>query len=80
MAVSKSTQAFIPIKDIKDGVVIMKNGSMRLVVMVSSINFSLKSADEQTALLLQFQNFLNSLDFSTQFFLQSKKTRHKIHI
>jgi len=70
---SKSTQEFVPIKDIRDGVVILKNGSMRMVLMVSSINFALKSEDEQTALLLQFQNFLNSLDFSAQFFLQSRR-------
>ncbi|MAZ40677.1 hypothetical protein CL654_00970 [bacterium] len=70
---SRSTQEFVPIEDIRDGVVILKNGSMRMVLMVSSINFALKSEDEQTALLLQFQNFLNSLDFSAQFFLQSRR-------
>ena len=70
---SKSTQEFVPIEDIRDGGVILKNGSMRMVLMVSSINFALKSEDEQTALLLQFQNFLNSLDFSAQFFLQSRR-------
>lgn len=69
---SKTTQDFIPIKDIRDGVVIMKNGSMRMLLMVSSLNFALKSDEEQTAILLQFQNFLNSLDFSAQFFIQSR--------
>lgn len=70
---SKSTQEFVPIEDIRDGVVILKNGSMRMVLMVSSINFALKNEDEQTALLLQFQNFLNSLDFTAQFFIQSRR-------
>ena len=70
---SKSTQEFVPIKDIRDGVIILKNGSIRMVLMVSSINFALKSEDEQTALLLQFQNLLNTLDFSVQFFIQSQK-------
>jgi hypothetical protein len=40
--------------------------------MASSINFALKSADEQEATLFQFQNFLNSLDFTVQFFVQSR--------
>ena len=71
--ISKSTQEFIPIKDVRDGVIILKNGSLRMVVMVSSLNFALKGADEQTALLLQFQNFLNSLDFSIQISVQSRK-------
>lgn len=69
----KTTQQFTPIKDIRDGVIVLKNGSTRKVLMVSSINFALKSQEEQTAILLQFQNFLNSLDFSVQMFVQSKK-------
>lgn len=70
---SKTTQDFVPIKEIRDGVVILKDGSMRSLVLASSLNFALKSADEQSAIILQFQNFLNSLDFSVQIFLQSKK-------
>ena len=70
---SKATQEFVPIKEIRDGIVILKDGSMRLVVMASSLNIALKSEDEQTALLLQFQSFLNSLDFSIQIFIQSRR-------
>lgn len=70
---SRATQDFVPIKEIRDGVVVLKNGGLRLVLMVSSLNFALKSADEQTAILLQFQNFLNSLDFHVQLFIQSRK-------
>jgi type IV secretory pathway VirB4 component len=70
---SQSTQNFIPIKDIRDGVVILKNESLRMILMVSSVNFALKSEDEQTALLLQFQNFLNALDFSVQILIQSRR-------
>jgi len=51
----------------------MKDGSMRMVLMVSSSNFALKSADEQTAILLQFQTLLNTLDFTTQIFIQSRR-------
>src|SRR3989344_6882556 len=46
---------------------------MRMVLMASSVNLALKSEDEQRATLLQFQNFLNSLDFSVQFCVQSRK-------
>ena len=69
----QTTQDFIPIQEIRDGVAIMKNGGMRSIVLVSSVNFALKSADEQSSTLMQFQNFLNSLDFSIQIFIQSKK-------
>lgn len=71
--ISKPTQDFVPIKAIRDGALIMKDGSYNLVLMVSSINFALKSEGEQDAIIFQFQNFLNSLDFSTQIFIQSRK-------
>ena len=70
---SKATQEFVPIKEIRDGVVVLKDGSMRMILMVSSINFALKSEDEQAAILIQFQDFLNSLEFSTQIFIQSRR-------
>lgn len=73
MPVSKATQDFVPIKEIRDGVVILKDGSMRAIVMASSINFALKSPDEQQGVILQFQNFLNGLDFSTQISIQSRE-------
>ena len=69
----KSTQEFVPIKEIRDGVVTLKNNSLVVVLLVSSINFALKSPDEQQAILLQFQNFLNSLDFTIQIFIQSRR-------
>ena len=73
MIVSKATQDFVPIKEIRDGIVILKDGSMRAVVMASSINFALKSADEQQGVIMQFQNFLNGLDFSIQISIQSRE-------
>ncbi|MFA6458865.1 MAG: hypothetical protein WCV79_00485 [Candidatus Paceibacterota bacterium] len=69
----KATQDFVPISEIRDGVIILKNGGMRSVILASSLNFALKSADEQNSILFQFQNFLNSLDFSVQIVIQSKK-------
>lgn len=46
---------------------------MRSLIMTSTINFGLKSEEEQTAVLLQFQNFLNTLEFSTQIYIQSRR-------
>ncbi|MCX6716040.1 MAG: hypothetical protein NT077_03420 [Candidatus Taylorbacteria bacterium] len=69
----KTTQDFVPIQEIRDGIVILKNGGMRSIILAASLNFALKSSDEQSAILMQFQNFLNSLDFSIQIFIQSKK-------
>jgi type IV secretory pathway VirB4 component len=69
---SKAAQEFVPLKEVRDGVVILKDGSMRSILMVSSLNFSLKSYAEREAITLQFQDFLNSLDFSVQIFIQSR--------
>lgn len=68
-----STQDFLEIQDIKEGVLILKNQGIRGVLMVSSLNFALKSEDEQTAIIYAYQNFLNSLDFPCQIVLQSKR-------
>src|SRR3989338_759224 len=70
---NKSTQEFLPIKEIRDGVIVLNDGSLRMILMASSLNFALKSQEEQEAILFQYQNFLNSLDFSSQFFIQSRK-------
>jgi len=68
-----ATQNFVPIKDIRENVVIKRNGEMLMVVLASSVNFALKSLDEQHAILQQFQNFLNTVDFSLQIYVQSRK-------
>lgn len=70
---AKTTQEFVPIKEIRQGVIVLKDGSLRAVVIASSLNFALKSADEQQSIIYQFQNFINSLDFSIQIFIQSRK-------
>ncbi len=69
----KSTQDFVPIKEIRDGLAILKDGSMRAIILASSLNFALKSEDEQGAILTQFQDLLNSLDFSIQIFIESRR-------
>jgi type IV secretory pathway VirB4 component len=74
MAVTmKATQEFIPIREIRDGVIILNDNSLHMILMASTLNFALKSEDEQEAIILQYQNFLNSLDFPVQFFIESRK-------
>ena len=69
---AQATQDFVPLKEVRDGVVILKDGSLRALLMASSINLALKSQNEQQAIIAQFQNFLNSLEFAVQFFIQSR--------
>ncbi len=68
-----ATQDFVTIRDIRDGIVILKSGQICKVLLASSVNFALKSQDEQRAILFQFQNFLNTIDFSLQIYVQSRR-------
>ena len=68
-----STQQFLEIDQIKEGVIILKTKALRAVLMVSSLNFALKSEEEQKSTIYQYQNFLNSLDFSLEIIIQSRK-------
>ena len=68
-----STQQYLDISEIKENTIIMRDGSLRAVLVVSSINFSLKSVDEQNALIASYQNFLNSLEFAIEILMQSRK-------
>lgn len=67
------TQRFVPVKEIRNGIIILKDGGYRGVLICSAINFGLKSAEEQHAIILGFQNFLNTLDFSIQIVVNSRK-------
>ena len=58
-----STQQFLEIDQLREGVILLRNKAMRGVLMVSSLNFALKSGEEQNAIIYQFQNFLNSWIF-----------------
>ncbi|MFH1947396.1 MAG: TraC family protein [Candidatus Magasanikbacteria bacterium] len=75
-----SAQTYLPIAEIKDGVVILKDGTLRSVLMTSSINFSLKSEDEQNALISSYVSFLNSLDFPLQIVVQSRQLQIKPYL
>ena len=68
-----ATQQFLEIEQIREGIIILKDKTLRGILMVSSLNFALKAEEEQTAILYQFQNLLNSLDFSCQIVVQSKR-------
>jgi hypothetical protein len=68
-----STLGFVEIAEIRDGVLVLREGQMRAVIAVSSANFALKSTEEQNSIIGQFQNVLNSLDFPIQILVQSRK-------
>ena len=70
---AKATQEFVPIKEVRDGVVVLKDGSLRGIVLANSINLSLKSSEEQKETIFQFQSFLNTIDFSIQIAVQSRR-------
>jgi type IV secretory pathway VirB4 component len=66
-------QEYLHIAEIKDSTVVLKDGSLRAVMAVSSINFDLKSTEEQEAIIFAFQRFLNSIDFPVQIVISSRK-------
>lgn len=68
-----STQSYLDIDQIREGIVILKDGSMRVIFSVNSINFELKSEMERDAIIYAYQNFLNSIDFPVQIIIQSRK-------
>ncbi|MES3031969.1 MAG: hypothetical protein V4699_01870 [Patescibacteria group bacterium] len=70
---AKATQEFVPIKEVRDGVIVLKDGGLRAIVLANSVNLSLKSSEEQKATILQFQSFLNTLDFAIQISVQSRR-------
>jgi hypothetical protein len=74
MASSRATQSFVPVQEVRSGVVILKDGGYRGLLMCSSLNFALKSEDEQKAIVGGFQNFLNTIDFTVQIVVHSRKT------
>ncbi len=68
-----STQKYLDIAEIKEDTVILKDGTLRAVILCSSINFALKSEDEQNALIGSYMEFLNTLDHPLQIVIQSRK-------
>ena len=68
-----STQSYLDIAEIRDDMVILKDGTVRAVLLVSSINFALKSPDEQEAIIQSYMTFLNGLEYPLQICIQSRK-------
>lgn len=68
-----SSQKYLDIAEVKEDTLILKDGTLRVVLLVSSINFSLKSEDEQNAIIASYISFLNFLDFPLQIVIQSRK-------
>lgn len=68
-----SCQQYLKIADIKNNSVILKEGGIRAVIKVNSLNFDLKSEDEQNGIVYSYQEFLNTLEFPIQIIMKSKK-------
>ena len=68
-----STQRYLPFSEIRDNCIIMKDGSSRMVLQVFSLNFNLKSVEEQDSILVSYQRFLNTLNFPIQIIVRSLK-------
>lgn len=72
-APGSSTQKYIDVEEIRDGVIVLKSGALRAILLVSSLNFDLKSSEEQDAIISQYQAFINSLDFPVQIVVSSRR-------
>lgn len=70
---NSTSQQFVDVSEIKDDAIVLKNGTLRGVLNVSAINYDLKSTQEQEAIIEQYKNFLNSLDFPIQILINSRK-------
>jgi hypothetical protein len=75
-----STQRYLPFSEIRDNLMIMKDGSSRMVLKVHATNFNLKSTDEQDAILISYQRFLNSINFPIQIIIRSVKVDIEAYI
>ena len=71
--ISATTQRYLDVAEVRDDVVVMKDGTMRAIILVSSLNFSLKSEDEQNAIVASYVSFLNNLEYPLQIVVQSRE-------
>ena len=79
-AKDSSTERYLPFSEIRDNVIIMKDGSSRMVLRIHALNFNLKSTEEQDAILMSYQRFLNSLNFPIQIIVRSLKVDIEAYI
>jgi hypothetical protein len=73
VAAGASSQTFLKISEIRNDTVVLKNGGVRAILAVQSVNFNLKSEEEQNAIIYSYQGFLNTLEFPVQIVVRSKK-------
>ena len=71
--ITAETQQYLDIAEFREDTIIMRDGSLRAVLLASSINFALKSEDEQTAIISAYVGFLNNIDFPLQIVIQSRE-------
>src|SRR3990167_9128910 len=77
---ASSTQRYVDVEEIRDGIIVLKSGALRSVLLVSSLNFDLKSSEEQDAIISQYQAFLNSLDFPILIVASSRRFNVEPHL
>jgi len=77
---TSSSQSLISLQQIKKGVIILKNGSLRSVLEVSGINFDLKSEEEQSSVLMSWRNLINNLDFPLQVVTHSRRVNIETYL
>jgi type IV secretory pathway VirB4 component len=73
MASFGNSQQLVELENVRDDTLVLKDGTLRQVIMVGGINFSLKSEEEQNTLIMSYQNFLNSVNFPLQIIIHSRK-------
>ena len=71
--IGASTQAYLDIAEFREDTIIMRDGTLRAVLLVASINFAFKSEDEQNAIVSAYAGFLNNIDFPLQIVIQSRE-------
>src|SRR3990167_4137638 len=76
----QSTQRYLDVSEVRDDVIVLNDGGVRAILMVSSVNFALKSQEEQEAIVYGYQSFLNSVDFPMQMVIQSRVLNIKTYL
>jgi len=67
------TKQFIQVKEVRDGMLVLKDGGLRAIILVSSMNFELKSDIEKQGIIDAYQGFLNSLDYPLEVLVNSRQ-------
>ena len=71
--INSSTQEYLDIAEFREDTILMRDGTLRGILLVASINFAFKSEDEQGAIVAAYVGFLNNIDFPLQIVIQSRE-------